>query len=171
MRYQHPDLETITTFLRDFGMHVVKKESDRIWYGGYGPDQYVYYAQRGPKKFLGGTFEVETYADLEKYECPGPLSPMISEKLTVSRATNLPNAGRIQNLSDAPGGGQMVTVTDPEGYPLNLMYGAIPVKVDKFPEKIIHNTESEKPRQRKFARFQPGPAEVHKVSYALSCLT
>jgi hypothetical protein len=67
MRYQHLDLETITTFLRDFGMHIVKKDSHRIWYGGYGPDQYVYYAHRGPKKFLGGAFEVETYADLEKY--------------------------------------------------------------------------------------------------------
>ena len=66
MRYQHPDLQQITTFLRDFGMHVVKKTEDRIWYRGYGPDQYVYYAQKGPKKFLGGAFEVESYEELEK---------------------------------------------------------------------------------------------------------
>lgn len=67
MRYQHPDLAQITIFLRDFGMHVVKKTENSIWYRGYGPDQYVYYAQKGPeKKFLGGTFEVESYAELEK---------------------------------------------------------------------------------------------------------
>jgi len=85
MRYQHPDLEQITTFLRgsspfhltplglgltacflDFGMHVVQKTDDEAWYAGYGPDQYVYYARKGPKKFLGGTFAVESYADLEK---------------------------------------------------------------------------------------------------------
>jgi len=50
----------------DFGMRVVKETDDKVWFGGYGVDPYVYYAQRGPKKFLGGTFEVESYQDLEK---------------------------------------------------------------------------------------------------------
>lgn len=52
--------------MRDFGMHVAKKAQDKIWFRGYGPDQYVYYAQKGPKKFLGGAFQVETFGDLEK---------------------------------------------------------------------------------------------------------
>lgn len=47
-------------------MRVVKETDDKVWFRGYGVDQYVYYAQRGPKKFLGGTFEVESYQDLEK---------------------------------------------------------------------------------------------------------
>jgi hypothetical protein len=66
MRYQHPDLDEITTFLLDFGMHIVKRTEDKIWYRGYGPDQYVYYAQKGEKKFLGGAYEVESEAELEK---------------------------------------------------------------------------------------------------------
>lgn len=52
--------------LVDFGLRVVKKTDNERWYGGYGPDQYVYYAREGPRKFLGGTFEVESYAELEK---------------------------------------------------------------------------------------------------------
>jgi len=67
MRYQHPDLDVISNFLLDFGMQIVDAKEDKVWYRGYGPDQYVYFAQRGEKKFLGGTFEVETYEDLEKY--------------------------------------------------------------------------------------------------------
>jgi hypothetical protein len=67
MRYQHPDLEEITIFMKDFGMSVVKKTENAVWYRGYGPDQYVYYAQKGERKFLGGAFEVESYQDLEKY--------------------------------------------------------------------------------------------------------
>lgn len=47
-------------------MNVAKKTEDKRWYRGYGTDQYVYYAQQGPKKFLGGTFEVESYEDLER---------------------------------------------------------------------------------------------------------
>lgn len=50
----------------DFGMHVVKKTDTERWYSGYGPDQYVYYAREGPRKFLGGAFEVESYEDLER---------------------------------------------------------------------------------------------------------
>jgi hypothetical protein len=66
MRYQHPSLDEITTFLRDFGMSVTHSTEGKKWYKGYGDDQYVYYAQQGEKKFLGGTFEVESYAELEK---------------------------------------------------------------------------------------------------------
>lgn len=53
--------------LADFGMHVMKKTDNERWYRGYGPDQYVYYARKGPKAFLGGAFEVETRDDLRRY--------------------------------------------------------------------------------------------------------
>lgn len=51
----------------DFGMKVIRKTETQRWYTGYGPDQYVYYAQSGPKKFLGGAFDVQSYEDLERY--------------------------------------------------------------------------------------------------------
>ena len=46
---------------------MVRKTDTEQWYRGYGPDQYVYYARQGPKAFLGGTFEVASQEDLEKY--------------------------------------------------------------------------------------------------------
>lgn len=48
----------------------ISSSSTQKWFKGYGTDQYVYYAQQGEKKFLGGTFEVESYAELEKYIQP-----------------------------------------------------------------------------------------------------
>ena len=146
MRYQHPDFPTITKFLKDFGMHIAKETEDKIWFRGYGDDQYVYYAQKGEKKFLGGCFEVESYGDLEK-------------------ATKIPGAGQIEELKDAPGGGHMVTVFDPEGFPFNLMYGQKKCERGEYPQKIIQNYEVEKPRIRKFNRFSPGPAAVHKLGH------
>ena len=147
MRYQHPDFPTITKFLKDFGMHIVKETDDRIWFRGYGDDQYVYYAQKGAeKKFLGGCFEVESYEDLEK-------------------ATKIPDAGQIEELKDAPGGGYILTLYDPEGFPVNLMYGQEKASKGDLPEKIIQNYEVEKPRVRKFNRFTPGPAAVHKLGH------
>jgi hypothetical protein len=87
MRYQHPDLEEITVFLQgeqfclstsknrtdlnlDFGMIIAKQTDDEIWYRGYGADPYVYYAKKGPKQFLGGSFLVESYQDLERWMVP-----------------------------------------------------------------------------------------------------
>lgn len=86
VRYQHPNLDEIDSFLTgthaatdgftngqcaylsliDFGMEAIKKAGDEVWYKGSGPDPYVYYACKGPKKFLGGVFEVETKEELEK---------------------------------------------------------------------------------------------------------
>ncbi|KAE8384592.1 Glyoxalase/Bleomycin resistance protein/Dihydroxybiphenyl dioxygenase [Aspergillus alliaceus] len=151
MRYQHPDLNGITTFLQDFGMEVVKRTDDGVWYRGYGTDPYVYYAQQGERKFLGGAFEVESYQDLE-------------------RAAQLPTGGEIQELPDAPGGGQMVTLTDPEGFPVNLIYGQVPAGPVEYRMRIIVNTESDKPRVRRFQRFKPGPAAVHKLGHFGLCV-
>ncbi|KAK5718238.1 hypothetical protein LTR17_015756 [Elasticomyces elasticus] len=38
MRYQHPDLNTITAFLEHSSMDVAKRTDDEVWYKGYGVD-------------------------------------------------------------------------------------------------------------------------------------
>jgi hypothetical protein len=50
----------------DFGMQVAKSADDEIWFKGYGSDQYVYYARKGPKQFLGGTFEAQSQEDFDR---------------------------------------------------------------------------------------------------------
>jgi len=154
MRYQHPDMKTITKFLKDFGMHVVKTSDDgqRMWFGGYGPDQYVYFAQAGSeKKFLGGTFQVESMADLEK-------------------AAKIAGAGEIEEMKEAPGGGHIITLHDPEGFPINFIYGQEPPPKRDLPTKVIVNDETDKPRVRQFNRFTPGPAAVHKLGHYGLCV-
>ncbi|KAF7563741.1 hypothetical protein G7046_g422 [Stylonectria norvegica] len=151
MRYQHPDLKSISTFLHDFGMRVVKKTEDKMWFQGYGVDQYVYYAQKGPKRFLGGTFEVESYEDLVK-------------------ASKLEGAGQIRALDEAPGGGHLVTAYDPEGHPINFIHGQEPANPGSMPAKLIVNFEVEKLRKNKFQRFDEGPAAVHKLGHYGLCV-
>lgn len=63
----------------------------------------------------------------------------------------------------------MVTLTDPDGFAMNLFCGQTPVTPSTYPEKLVVNYETEKPRVRQFQRFQPGPAAVHQVSH-FSCL-
>ncbi|KAF3179999.1 hypothetical protein TWF225_001946 [Orbilia oligospora] len=150
MRYQHPlsGINGLTTFLLDFGMEVVKRTETAIWFGGYGIDQYVYYAGIGSeKKFLGGTWEVESWEDLE-------------------RASKLGNSPIVE-LKQAPGGGHMTTIHDPEGFPVNFIYGASPRPQPKRQplEALQINDEFSKPRKGAFQRFKPGPAAVHKLGH------
>ncbi|KAL2206008.1 Glyoxalase/Bleomycin resistance protein/Dihydroxybiphenyl dioxygenase [Sarocladium strictum] len=151
MRYQHPDLDEITVFMKDFGMDVVQKTEDEVWYRGYGTDAYVYYAKKGPRKFLGGTFEVDTYEDLEK-------------------AARIDGATAITAMNGAPGGGHILTLRDPEGHAMNLIHGQAAVEAIKSPEKLIINHGDEKPRVKKFQRFEEGPAAVHKLGHYGLCV-
>lgn len=154
MRYQHPSLPTIKTFLQDFGMQIARETPTEIWFRGYGTDPYVYYARQGPKAFLGGTFSVASREELEK-------------------AAAHPSAtGPIFEVGDsAPGGGWMVTLRDPEGFPVNLIWGQTAVERREFPEKVILNDETDKPRVRKFNRFTTGPAAVHKLGHYGLCVS
>ena len=45
MRYKHADIETMHTFLIDFGMTLVEKVGKKRFYAGQGPDPYVYIAE------------------------------------------------------------------------------------------------------------------------------
>jgi len=66
-------------------------------------------------------------------------------------------------MKDAPSGGYRVTIIDPEGFPVHLVYGQEPVETGNLPEKLIYNVESAKAREGAFQRFQDGPAAVYKV--------
>ena len=69
-------------------------------------------------------------------------------------------------MLNAPGAGKIVTVSDPEGFPVNFVYGQSPRKtLSVAPPKLVFNDEIHKPRQRQFQRFEPGPAEVYKLGH------
>jgi hypothetical protein len=72
--------------------------------------------------------------------------------------------GGIREMTDAPGGGYILSITDPEGFLINFIYGQAEKRAaTKILPKLVYNDESTKPRVRQFQRFDPGPAEVFKV--------
>lgn len=82
----------------------------------------------------------------------------------VFRGARIPGATKIEKLTDAPGGGSRVTIFDPEGFPVNLVFGQEKAETGNLPQKLIYNWEQDKPREGAFQRFSTGPAAVHKVS-------
>ncbi|GFF46822.1 metapyrocatechase 2 [Aspergillus udagawae] len=149
MRYQHPDLDALANFMLDFGMVIARRTETEIWFRGYGIDQYVYYATKGPKRFLGGAFAVDSKDEFEK-------------------AAKIPGAFPVQDISGAPGGGRMVTIADPDGFLINIIFGQEERREDASAsptEKLKFNYPNEKQRLRQFNRFNPGPAAVHKLGH------
>lgn len=74
----------------------------------------------------------------------------------------------IEEMKDAPGKGHIVTVHDPEGFPVSLVHGQEPVDSQEPSVKITSNHAQDKPRIREFLRFKPGPASVYKVRFRKS---
>jgi hypothetical protein len=135
----------------DFGLIETKSTDSDVWLRGHGSDQYVYHLRRGPRQFLGGAFEVESKDDLEK-------------ALQLSDVHVLSNG--IEEMVKAPGGGSIVTLADPEGFPISLVHGQAPgqpLEPSASMPDVVINKALDKPRQRHFNRFTAGPAPVYKV--------
>ncbi|PNY24211.1 Metapyrocatechase 2 [Tolypocladium capitatum] len=115
--YTHRDVEKARLFLRDFGFQEAKRVGDTTYYGGTGPDAFVYCAKKGSENEFGGAaFVVESMEDLEY------------------ASQTLPNATKVYALADAPGGGHCVTFKDPvDGFPFHLVYGQAPDSATALP--------------------------------------
>lgn len=149
--YNHADLPKAEQFLHDFGLTVAHKSADgnSVFFKGYGPDPFVYLARKADSSdssFGGGAYTVESREELEK-------------------AAQIDGASPIRPL-DAPGGGEIVTLTDPAGHLVHVVFGQEEKPTESLDlEKLTVNYEDEKPRKGKFQRFRIGPAPVHKFGH------
>jgi hypothetical protein len=148
VHYQHPDLSKAHRFLTDFGMEKVKETENRIYYRGFGAAPCIYVAEASPtpdRNFVGGAWVVESYRDLED-------------------AAALPGASQIAD-SDVPGGGSTVTLKDPNGHNIMLVFGQTLSSHSKSLHQVEMNSACVKPRVGVFQRFKPGPSPVHKLGH------
>lgn len=146
--YYHVDLEKAERFFLDFGMEVADRTKDgsEIFFKGYGPDPFVYIARQaeGQRSSFGGA------------------AYLVENRQELLKATSVPGATDIR-IFDAPGGGEIVTLHDPAGFPVHLVYGQKPKPIEQMDlKKLEVNYEDMKPRKGRFHRFEPGPAPVHK---------
>jgi catechol 2,3-dioxygenase-like lactoylglutathione lyase family enzyme len=160
VHYFVPDLQKAASFLEDFGLVEVRRDEQRIWYRGFGAQPYVYIAEQsanGQRAFGGAAWVVRSARDMEI-------------------AASYP--GAIELDLDAPGGGRLVIIKDPNGMAVGLVHGQQlrDTKDGAKPEERIDlrrednpgyplNTALEKPRRGKFQRFSLGPSPVHKLGH------
>ncbi len=146
--YYHQDLDRARQFFLDFGMRIVQESEKEIFFGGYGTEPFVYVARKakGASKFGGAAYEVESRTELE-------------------RAQKIAGSSSISALK-APGGGEIVTLTDPAGHLVHLVFGQQPKQAEELNlEELVVNYEDKKPRKGSFQRFKPGPAPVYRFGH------
>jgi hypothetical protein len=144
--YNHANLEKAKSFLLDFGLEVAfERPGEEIFFKGYGTEPYVYVARKAETSSFGGAaYVVDSPEELQK-------------------AQKIPGASALVQLEGQVGGGQQVTLTDPFGHQVHLIWGW--QERPKQPmglEKLVINYEDEKPRKGRFQRFKNGPAPVHR---------
>jgi catechol 2,3-dioxygenase-like lactoylglutathione lyase family enzyme len=142
-----PQLERNEAFARDFGMHTVHRSDAQLIMKTSGGDRYAFIAERGDRPALRGIgFLVDSAADLD-------------------RAVRNHGATPIMTV-DRPGGGQAVTLHDPEGIEIELLHG---VKADatdpSYPELSVntprHRLRLDSGQQRRPA----GPARLFRLGH------
>jgi hypothetical protein len=124
IHFEHPDLDQFEDFAEDFGFVVAKKEADKIYYRGYGKDPYVYVAGKatvGKPLFKGPAIVAASREELDK-------------------AKALPGAV-LHSLTDAPGGGKMITFSRVNDTFFHVVFGQEERIVD--PEHVLSTTFEE----------------------------
>lgn len=151
--YQHVDVEKALAFLIDFGFVQIERKGNRIYLGGYGQQPFIYVLEQSSdceKHFGGGYWVVDSMEDLEK-------------------AASHPNATPIQDY-DAPGGGKVVVIKDPNGFDCGFIYGQKLQERQKSAITLeandsVSNTVDEKLRKGSFRRFRKAPSPIHKLGH------
>ncbi|TKA64631.1 hypothetical protein B0A55_09312 [Friedmanniomyces simplex] len=152
--YEHPDLDAFRSYAKDFGLEEASSSSNEVFFAGYGRDPFVYIARAADpgsgKRFVGAGFCAETEDDFKK-------------------ASGRHGAQQV-NTANRPGGGQAVSITDLNGFVVEVCWGQKEKKlpphgVSSVVEGGVVNGALNKARVGEFTRMQEGPAAVHKLGH------
>lgn len=102
--YQVPDLDTMESFMTDFGLTRAARSADALYMRGAGPAPFMHATLRGETpRFLGGAFRMASINDLKAL-------------------ASLPDASAIEPI-EGPGGGSRVRLTMPDGVHIDAIFG------------------------------------------------
>lgn len=147
VRFAVRDLDRQESFAKDFGLITVERTDDLLVMRTCGGDPFAYVAEKGDAdRLVGFAFEVEAAADLDEAHAT----------LGASAPSDL----------DLPGGGQSVSLTDPDGNLVQLVHGSQRTDAEEFYPALEINTPFEKHR---FGRNQHGrergPARLWRLGH------
>lgn len=144
--FERPDLEKAEKFLHHFGLHVGDQTDDAIYLRGAAEAPYCYVLRKGPKAgFAGFGLEVASRDDLDKVAA-------------------IPGASAVEPLN-TPGGGEVVRLTDPAGFKVEVVHGQMPYPARPVREPLSMNSQKAKVRVNATQRAPACPPEILKLGH------
>ena len=141
-----PDIEKTRQFAEDFGLLTVEKSDDHFIMQTGGGDAWCYKAERGDRGFSALGFLVDDESDLEN-------------------AVKQHGASEVRKL-DTPGGGLGVTLTNPEGLKVDLVYGIEGDTPQEVQPELRLNTPALRTRFAEPQSTRPlGPTSLYRLGH------
>lgn len=150
VRFRAPDLDLMETFLGEFGLVRAARSADTLYMRGAGTSPFVHVTHLGEAGFVGLGFAAESLADLERLAGEEGIAPVVS---------------------DAPGGGRLLQLADPDSFRIDVVAGQTPVAPLPLPQRVPTNDASARPRTEAVKRVGSGPAHVLRIGHAVLNVT
>ncbi len=147
VRFAAPDLDAMERFLSDFGLVVAAHEPDVLYARATDPSPYVHVTERGEAGFRSVAFEAASAEDL-------------------SAAAKLEGASAVEKI-EAPGGGERVRFSDPDGFAVEIVYGRQELPPLPVRSAAPLNRGSDRRRLGDLQRTQAGPACVKRLGHVV----
>lgn len=147
VRFSAPDLDEMDRFAAAFGFSLTAREGDKVYHRGSDPSPYIHVTELGDAGFLGAAFEAASADDL-------------------AAAATLEGASSVQKL-EAPGGGHVVRLTDPDGYRIEIVHGREKLAALPVQTALGVNRGSERQRMGSVHRPPPGPSLVKRIGHVV----
>jgi hypothetical protein len=145
VHFERPDLDMAARYLMDFGLIVVSRSENELFLRGTEAQPYIYRVTRGPiARFLGLGFSVPTADDLQK--------------LSQAKGCKI-------EQSNAPGGGSIVRLKDPEGVSVEVLHGCTASAPLPVRPAIPHNAPNQIVRINDTQRPVLEPPQVTKLGH------
>ncbi|HEX4711667.1 VOC family protein [Phenylobacterium sp.] len=146
VRFQAPDLDRMRDFLQDFGLEVIDRDAQRLFACGGGPSPFLHMTELGEPGFAGLGLRAASLDDLE----------------TLATAE-----GAAVAPLDAPGGGKVVTLHDPDGHRVEVIAGQRTTDAEPFPAAASWNSASDRRRLHQLKRTAIGPSHVIRLGHVV----
>lgn len=146
VRFRAPDLDRMRAFMLDFGMVDAGLARDVLYMRGYGPRPFLHATEQGEPGFAALGIVVADADDLT----------------ALAR-----HEGVAVEAFDAPGGGQVVRLRDPDGHRVEVVGGQTLVETIAAPSPGSWNEKGSNRRLSSFRRIAKGPSHVLRLGHVV----
>jgi catechol 2,3-dioxygenase-like lactoylglutathione lyase family enzyme len=146
VRFRAPSLDLMRRFLCDFGMTEVPWTPTRLFMRGHDAIPFSHITEQGVPGFAGFAIAVESAAEVRKLA---------------------KHDGVTWGPLEAPGGGIVAKLTDPDGFEVEVVAEQTRVETMVLPEALVWNHSGRHPRRRTRRRVREGPSHVRRLGHVV----